>query len=110
MTVGQPVLADILYSEEPPADKSHTSPTLTPAAIYLRREKVKNRHNVQLEKGANLLLVRYDMAGRGHFVVRRTDVLPPTEKQPLSMHWANDKKVIPFDVTAGRQTAEWFRF
>jgi len=26
------------------------------------------------------------------------------------MRWANDKGVIPFDVTAGRQTSEWFRF
>ena len=110
VTVAQPVSVDILYSTEPPADKSHTSPVLIPAAIYLNGKTVTNRNGVRLEKGSNTLLVRYDNAGRGHLAVRRSDIPVPAEKQPLSMRWANDGGVIPFDVTAGKQTAEWFRF
>jgi len=26
------------------------------------------------------------------------------------MHWSDDEGVIPFDITAGQSTAEWFRF
>ena len=110
VTVDQPVTVDILYSTEPPADKSHTSPVLTPATIYMNGKTVTNTNGIRLEKGANTLLVRYDNAGRGHLVVRRSDIPVPAEKQPLSMRWTNDKGVIPFDVTAGRQTAEWFCF
>jgi hypothetical protein len=65
---------------------------------------------VRLKKGANPLLIRYDHAGRGHIVVRRSDMPVPSERQPLSMCWSNDKGVIPFDVAAGKKPAEWFRF
>jgi hypothetical protein len=67
-------------------------------------------NGIHLEKGSNSLLVRYENAGRGHLVVRRTDEPAPSAKQPLSMRWANDEGVIPFDVTAGKKSAEWFRF
>ena len=110
LTVGQPVSVDILYSTGLPADRSHTSPVLTPAVIYLNGKTVTNTHGIRLEKGVNILLVRYDHAGRGHLVVRRSDTPVPAEKQPLSMRWTNDGGVIPFDVAAGRQTAEWFCF
>jgi len=110
VTVAKPESVDILYSTEPPADKSHTSSILTPAIIYLNGKPVTNTNGIQLKKGANSLLVRYDKAGRGHLVVRRSNTPVPSAKQPLSMRWANDRGVIPFDVTAGKQSAEWFRF
>ena len=124
-TVTQPVTADILYSTEPPADNSHTSPILTPSVIYVNGKQVMNTKThtqenavmadmsttgIQLETGSNPLLVRYDKAGRGHMVIRRNDIAAPPEKLPLSMRWTNDKGVIPFDVTAGKQSAEWFHF
>ena len=110
LTVGKSTFADILYSSEPPDDKSHTSPILTPATIYVNGKPAKSMKGVRLEKGANPLLIRYDHAGRGHIVVRRSDMPVPSERQPLSMCWSNDKGVIPFDVAAGKKPAEWFRF
>jgi hypothetical protein len=110
LTVAQPMLADILYSIEPPADISHTSSVLTPATIYVNGKSLMNTTGIHLEKGVNSLLVRYDKAGRGHLAVRRSDTPLPSEKQPLSMRWSNDNGVIPFDVSAGKQPAEWFRF
>jgi len=110
VTVAKSASADILYSAEPPADKSHTSPILTPATIYVNGKSVKNMKGVHLEKGANPLLVRYDHAGRGHLIVRRSDTPAPSETQPLSMRWYNDGSVIPYDVAAGKRPAEWFRF
>ena len=110
MTVAKPLSADILHSSEPPADKSHTSPTLQPAKMYINGAPVTLTNGLPLAKGANTLLVRYDKAGRGHLVVRRHEASTPIEKQPLSMRWANDEGIIPFDITAGHPSAEWFRF
>jgi len=43
-------------------------------------------------------------------VLRRQGIPYPVKKQPLNMLWSGDKGVIPFDVSAGSQPAEWFRF
>ncbi len=108
--IHQDVTADILYSKEPPLNKSHTSPVLTPAVLYLNGKEVKQMTDINLAKGSIPLLVRYDHAGRGHLVFRDKSVQIPAEKQHLSMRWANDSGVIPFDVTVGEKPAEWFRF
>jgi hypothetical protein len=110
-TVDQAVRAEIVFSSEPPDDKSHSSPILTPASIYVNGARVQDPgKGVNLTAGTNPLLVRYDQGGRGHFVLRRNDVPAPEEIQPLSMKWSDDEGVIPFDVTAGEKPAEWFRF
>lgn len=110
-TVEQAVTADVLVSREQPADKSHTSPILTPAAVYVNGTAVTDlSKGIALKAGANPVLVRYDQAGRGHFVLRRQNVQLPVKQEPLSMKWYGDEGVIPFDVTAGKRTAEWFRF
>lgn len=101
--------AEILYSTALPADRSHSSPVLTPYAIYFNGRPTGGK-NVAVAKGSNPLLVRYDSAGRGHLVVRRTDIPVPSGKEPLSMRWTNDEGVMPFDVHAGKKSAEWFRF
>jgi hypothetical protein len=103
--------AAILVSRGAPADKSHTSPVLTPAAVFVNGVQVPDlTQAVGLQAGANPVLVRYDRGGRGHFVMRRQSVPAPPERQPLAMRWFGDAGVIPFDVSAGNPPAEWFRF
>jgi len=111
VTAPEALQAAILVSNGPPADKSHTSAVLTPAAVYINGERVADlTQPVALKAGANPALVRYDQAGRGHFVVRRWNQPLPKEREPLAMRWYLDPGVLPLDVYAGRQTAEWFRF
>lgn len=110
-TVDKPVSAAIVVSRGEPSNKSHTSPLITPAAVYVNAAAVADiSQTVALKAGANPLLIRYDRGGRGHFVIRRSDVPSPATPQPLAMRWYADPGVIPFDVRAGRQGSEWFRF
>jgi hypothetical protein len=109
-TVDEPLTADILVSQRPPADKSHTSPVLRPAAVYMNGRRIAELERpLTLGAGANRFLIRYDHAGRGHFVLRRTKA-PPHTRAKLAMRWYGDPAVIPLDVSAGEPAAEWFRF
>ena len=110
-TVANATKAEILPSRSAPADKGHTSPVITPAALYLNGALVPDlEQSVELRAGANPVLVRYDRGGRGHFVMRRYGIPTPTERQALAMRWFGDAGVIPFDVWAGARSAEWLRF
>ncbi len=110
-TVEKALSARILVSRGAPADKSHTSPVITPAAVYVNGGRVNDlAQPISLKAGANPTLIRYDHSGRGHFVVRRQAEPPPKGRVPLAMRWYNDGGVIPFDVYAGDRSAEWFRF
>ena len=110
-TVPDAMKALICVSTEPPADKSHTSRVISPSAVYLNGIKVDDLSSpVALKAGANPTLVRYDHAGRGHFVLRRADVPLPQERAKLAMRWYNDPAVIPFDIHAGANPAQWLRF
>jgi len=109
-TASEPRSADVLVSREPPADKSHTSPVLTPAAVYVNGRRVADLGGpVALKPGPNPVLIRYDHAGRGHFVLRRAGA-PPAPRKKLAMRWYGDPAVIPLDVSPGEPAAEWFRF
>lgn len=110
-TVAQAVTATIVASSAPPADKSHTSPIITPAAVFVQGARLADpAQPVALTAGANPILVRYDQGGRGHLVVRRQGATTPASRTPLAMRWHDDGAVIPFDIQAGRPVAEWFRF
>jgi hypothetical protein len=109
-TVSEPLSADILVSRGAPADKSHTSPVLTPAAVYVNGKRIADLGRpVALNAGANPTLIRYDHAGRGHFVLRRASA-PPPGRAKLAMRWYGDPALIPLDISAGDPAAEWFRF
>jgi hypothetical protein len=111
VTVDNDLTADILFSDQPPQDKSHTSPVLTPSVIYVNGTLVSFPDNgVNLKAGVNTILARYDHAGRGHFVLRLHGAPEIPARRPLSMKWADDDAVIPFDIYAGKSAAEWFRF
>jgi hypothetical protein len=110
-TVKKAVSAAIAVSRHAPEDKSHTSQIITPAAVYVNGERVANVEKpVALKAGSNPVLVRYDAAGRGHFVMRKVDAQIPQARTKLAMRWYDDPGVIPFDVYAGHPSAEWFRF
>ncbi len=110
-TTSKAVSASIIASQIPPRDKSHTSPVITPAAVYINGARINSLDKpVSLRAGANPTLIRYDHAGRGHFVLRSQDEPKPKARSPLAMSWYNDPGVIPFDVYGGHQPAEWFRF
>lgn len=111
VTVPKPTQASLLVSRDGPKDASHTSPIITPAAVYVGGALVRDlAQPVSLSVGANPVLVRYDHGGRGHFVMRQSDMPVRQTRQPLAMSWYGDAGVIPFDVSAGRPSAEWFRF
>ncbi len=111
-TVDSRTTARVVVSSRQDGVKPHASEVLTPAAVYLNGERLGDaRQPVSLKAGANPLLVRYDHAGRGYFVMRRdgVDVKSPL-RTPLSMSWFDDPAVIRFDARAAAAPAEWFRF
>ncbi len=112
-TVDQPTAARIVASARHEGELPHTSEMLTPAAVFLNGQRVADlQQSVSLAAGANPILVRYDRAGRGYFVVRRdvAHAAQPSGRTPLAMTWFDDPSVIRFDVHAGAQPAAWFRF
>ena len=56
------------------------------------------------------MLLRYDDCGESHVVLRRAVASEPTNTTPLAMRWYNDPGVAPFDIFAGEEAGEWFRF
>lgn len=111
-TVDHPMTARIVASARQEGQRPHASEVLTPAAVFLNGARVDDlREAVSLSAGANPILIRYDHAGRGYFVLRRERMdAKPSKCTPLSMKWFDDPSVIHFDVHAGAGPAEWFRF
>jgi len=111
-TVDRPTAARIVSSAHREGEKPHASTVLTPAAVFLNGRRVEELQKpVPLRAGANPILVRYDQAGRGYFVLKRdaADADPP-RRTPLAMTWFDDPAVIRFDLHAGDRRVEWFRF
>ncbi len=111
-TLDHETTARIVASARQEGEKPHASEVLTPAAVFLNGARLENpRQPISLRAGPNPILVRYDQAGRGYFVVKRdgTDS-PPTKRTPLAMTWFDDPLVIRCDAQAGAKPAEWFRF
>ncbi len=109
--VDEPVIANVLVSEEDREIRVNHSPSTTPAAVYVNGESVSDlQRPVTLQAGANPVLVRFDNWGEAHVVLRREDVPLPEQPEQLAMRWYKDPGVIPFDVSGGDTSAEWFRF
>ncbi len=111
-TVDSPTAAHIVASARQEGPKPTASEVLTPAAVFVNGAKLEDLGKaVTLRAGANAVLVRYDQAGRGYFVMKRDGATAaPSTRTPLSMTWFDDPSVIRFDVNAGAKPAEWFRF
>lgn len=111
-TVDRQTTARVVASSPKAGEKPHASTVLTPAAVFLNGERLDNlQQAVSLHAGANPILVRYDQAGRGYFVLKREAAPSQSSgRTPLAMTWFDDPSVIRFDVYAGVRPAEWFRF
>jgi len=113
-TVDRATTARIVSSAPRKGKRPHGSPLLTSAAVFVNGTRVRDvQQAVSLRPGPNPILVRYDDAGRGFFVLKREDAGPgpdPRSRTPLAMTWFDDPAVVPFDVHAGAGPAEWFRF
>jgi len=111
-TVDRQTTARLVTSARREGEKPHASEVLTPAAVFLNGARVEDLEKaVSLRLGPNPILVRYDQAGRGYFLVKRdgTDSRP-SSRTPLAMTWFDDPSVIRFDVHSGAKPAAWFRF
>ncbi len=111
-TVDRPTTARIVASERRQGETPHASEVLTPASLFIGGSRVEDlQQAVPLRAGINPILIRYDRAGRGYFVLKRDGVVSgPLRRTPLSMGWFDDPSVIRFDIYAGAGPAEWFRF
>jgi len=110
-TVARAATARIAASARREGERPHASEVLIPAAVFINAARVEDPlQRVSLRAGANPVLVRYDGAGRGYFVLIREGAAKPSRRTPLSMRWFDDPSVIRFDVHAGARPAEWFRF
>jgi hypothetical protein len=111
-TIDRPTTARIVASARHEDEQPHASEVLTPAAVFVNGARLDDlRSLLSLRAGPNPILVRYDQAGRGYFVVKRDEVVAkPPQRTPLAMTWFDDPSLIRLDVHAGMQPAEWFRF
>ncbi len=111
-TVDQPATAHIVASARRENESPHASDVLTPAAVFVGGARIEDlQQSVPLQAGANPVLVRYDHAGRGYFVLKR-DAVPSASatRTPLSMVWFDDPSIIRFDPHVRAEHADWFRF
>ena len=111
-TVPRGTPARIYASSPEKGEKPHASEVLTPAAVFLNGTRIHDlQGEVLLHEGVNPLLIRYDGAGRGYFVLKsQSKESRPTSRTPLSMRWFDDPSVVRFDVHGGAHPIEWFRF
>ena len=111
-TVDRSTTARIVASARHEGVQPHASEVLTPAAVFVNGARLDDLQSpLSLRAGPNPILVRYDQAGRGYFVVKHDEADSKSPKRtPLGMTWFDDPSVIRFDVHAGTQPAEWFRF
>ena len=111
-TVDKPTTARIVASLERQGDKPYACEVLAPAAVFLDGAPLDDlQQPLSLHAGPNPLLIRYNNAGRGYFVLELGQThAAPSQRTPLSMTWFDNPALIRFDVHAGAQSAEWFRF
>ena len=90
------ITARILTSQKMEGEKSRAPEVLTPAAVFLNGSPIEDlQEPVMLHEGGNPLLVCYNHAGRGCFVLRGHDAPPPpTQHTPLAMSWFDDPAVF----------------
>jgi len=85
---------------------------LIPASIFIGGKEIDEyTKTIQLLKGSNPLLIRYDKPGRGHFVVLKESNILNRTRTPLSMTWYDMNGRIAFDSRpAEKSPAGWYRF
>ncbi|WDE99401.1 glycosyl hydrolase [Lentisphaera profundi] len=107
--VSAATLARLHVAKNSSAEMPNTSPTISPAAIFVNGGKIQDQ-TLSLHQGANPLLIRFDTWGQSHVVLRKQDTPLPAASELLAMRWYKDPAVIPFDIYAGESSAQWFSF
>ena len=98
--------ARIVASARTEGDASRTHrKCLTPAAVYVNGARIENlQQAVSLRAGPNPVLVRYDQAGRGYFVLQRDGVgRHACTRTPLAMTWFDDPDGDPLRCPCRKQ-------
>lgn len=93
--------------------KIHHGGEISPGAVYIGGEKVDDLDaEVLLGVGGSPILLRYDLPGRGHFVLDALPQSQPVARTPLSMTWYDRPGLVPFDALPAdtRPAALWYRF
>ena len=85
---------------------------MTPAAVWLGGSRIDDlTGTLNVRAAATPLLLRYDAAGRGYFVLREANAPQRTQAYPLAMNWYLMPGVLPFDPQPGEdQPVGWYRF
>jgi hypothetical protein len=82
-----------------------------PAAIWLNGRRLTDfGRPVELENGANPLLLRYDGKGRGAVVFMDKAVKHDFPRADLAMKWYCNPAVLSYDLSAGGRVEHGFRF
>ncbi len=84
-----------------------------PAVFWLNGRQVQNPDLVvDLNTGANPLLLRYDQAGVSWVLVKEPGfIVPESRPGSLAMRWYQVKGILPFDVRPDEAApAGWYRF
>ncbi|MBN1909705.1 MAG: hypothetical protein JW818_08200, partial [Pirellulales bacterium] len=91
-----------------------TSGGLKPAAAYVNGQRAAEPlklRGLQLRKGVNPLLLRYDAPGRGHFVVVHPVDPSCGRRTPLAMKWYDNPSLVPLDALPSKTPpVGWYRF
>lgn len=82
---------------------------LVPSALYINGIEERLSGKISLSPGRNIVLLRYNSAGRGHFVLIDENADSAKGKTPLSMKWYEMNGRMPFDANPG-STGGWYRF
>ena len=86
---------------------------MKPAAVWVRGRAVAGLDTpVELEKGANPILLRYDQPGTGWLLLVGPDFAAPAARPgSLAMRWLDAPGIFPFDIHPGNdRPAGWYRF
>jgi hypothetical protein len=85
---------------------------LSPASVFVFGKEIdKSSKTIQLRKGSNPVLIRYDKPGRGHFVILKDNNILNPARTPLAMKWWDMNGRIAFDSRpAEKAPAGWYRF
>ncbi len=84
---------------------------LPPAAISVNGKAVNGTaRTLALQAGWNSLLLRYDHAGKGHFVLLEPGApLDWKQSEPLATEWYRRPGLIEFNVHPGAEQVGWYR-
>jgi hypothetical protein len=85
---------------------------LQPAAVWFNGTPLPDgATTATLQAGANPLLIRFDTAGRGAFVLENAAAPTNSPALPLAMSWFQKSAVLPLDARTGAPPpAGWYRF